>query len=86
MEIRREWEEPWVIGGDFNEVRYTRERKEGDKNTRDRDDFNYFIQNIDLIDMEFQDRKFTWSSMRKILSLARLDRILISSSWEAKYL
>lgn len=72
-------------GVDFNVVRYIEERKAGDTKTRDREGFNKFIQNIDLLDMEFQDGKFTWSSMRENLSLARLDIILISSSWEAKY-
>lgn len=43
MEISCRNELPWVIGGDFNVVRYVKERRWGDHNTHDREVFNKII-------------------------------------------
>lgn len=62
-------------------------RKEGvDRNPNDREDFNSTIHLLNLLDLPINDRLFTWSNMREHPMLARLDLVLVSSCWDAKFL
>ena len=46
----------WVIGGDFNIIRYTHERKEGEGHGHDRHQFNDLTDQTDLVDFPIADR------------------------------
>lgn len=54
----------------------------GENNNRDRSEFNDLINELQLIEISFMDRKFTWSNMREIPSMTNLDRVMVSTEWE----
>lgn len=53
-----------------------------ENNNRDRSEFNDLINELQLIEISFMDRKFTWSNMREIPSMTNLDRVMVSTEWE----
>jgi hypothetical protein len=76
---------PWLIGGDFNVVRYRSEKKGRSFNHSISNKFNSFINTHQLIDLKMTDRKFTWSNLRKLPSFACLDRFLCTTNWEHEF-
>lgn len=68
-----------LLGGDSNVVRCKEKRKGGDHNDQNRESFNNTVQDLELIDIQIMDRRFTWSNLRENLSLAKLGRIIVSS-------
>lgn len=56
-----------------------------DHNAQDRDAFNSIINEMALLDNFLVDQRFTWSNMRKNPYLAKLDRVLVSYTWEARF-
>lgn len=82
----RSWRSgPWIIGGDFNIVRFSDERKGRDLNNRDRGKFNELISNLGLIKIPMTEHRYTWSSMRVELSMAKLDRVFVFPEWKTKF-
>jgi exonuclease III len=76
---------PMLLGGDFNIMRFC-----SDKNKKFNDNkyscvFNQIINSYDLRDLPLSSGKFTWSNNRKNPTLEKLDRVLISSSWENEF-
>jgi exonuclease III len=75
----------WCVLGDFNSVRDSNERRgvsqlaSGGFST-EMVAFNSFITSLDLVDMPLVGRTFTWFHPNGI-SMSRLDRLLLSSSW-----
>ncbi|KAK2426239.1 hypothetical protein P8452_40952 [Trifolium repens] len=75
----------WCVLGDFNSVRDSSERRgvtqlgSGGFST-EMVAFNSFITSLDLVDMPLVGRTFTWFHPNGI-SMSRLDRLLLSSSW-----
>ncbi|KAK1324892.1 hypothetical protein QJS10_CPA01g02100 [Acorus calamus] len=47
--------------------------------------FSTWVDNEGLIDIPLSNHEFTWSNLRDEPSLARLDRILLSTKWEARF-
>lgn len=78
-DIRSQYNKPWIIGGNFNIILYGHERLGGDTNHGDREAFNNTIAELGLIEITITDRRFTWSNMRENPSLAKLDRVLVST-------
>lgn len=68
---------PWVLGGDFNVIRFSDERKGGDNNVRDMNHFNDLVANLQLVEIPLTERRFTWTSMIENPSLVRLDRVFV---------
>ncbi|XP_073109436.1 uncharacterized protein [Elaeis guineensis] len=48
-------------------------------------EFNNFIDNLQLVEANILQRKYTWSNHRDIPSLAKLDRCLVSLDWLLKH-
>ena len=76
---------PVLIGGDFNILRFS-----SDKNKKFHDNnfssvFNLIINSYDLRELPLSGGKYTWSNNRKNPTLEKLDRVLISSSWENEF-
>ncbi|XP_016178160.1 uncharacterized protein LOC107635894 [Arachis ipaensis] len=69
--------------GDFNEVIQVEERKGHDRLTGSAEDFKCWVQDMQLVDLPLQDRKFTWFRGR---SCSRIDRVLVSIEWMEEFL
>jgi hypothetical protein len=77
---------PLCVGGDFNII------GNGNEKNNDRFDerwpflFNAVIDGLDLREIEMSGRKYTWANSRMIPTYEKLDRVLVSSEWEQKFL
>lgn len=47
--------------------------------------FNDLISELALVDSPMLNQSYTWSNMQRILTLARLDRFLISIEWDQDF-
>ncbi|XP_026459700.1 uncharacterized protein LOC113360403 [Papaver somniferum] len=76
---------PWCIGGDFNTIVNCGEKKNCKRITRIMRKFNKFIVEHDLIDLPLKGARYTWSNGQSNPVMCRLDRFLISPSFEQHY-
>ncbi|XP_071692500.1 uncharacterized protein [Rutidosis leptorrhynchoides] len=67
---------PFIIFGDFNEVRNTSERMNCEFNQQWANNFNNFINNSGLIDLPLGGKKFTRICIKR-MKFSKLDRFLI---------
>jgi exonuclease III len=73
----------WILGGDFNMITGLEEKKGGTRMLgNDREHFNQIIGLLNLIDVETNNRPFTWSNRHSGAQHVsnRLDRFLISEA------
>jgi exonuclease III len=72
----------WCIGGDFNAVLHTSERKGRSANNRggERTLFNRFVEELEVIDVPVLGKKFSWYSADG-KSMSRIDRFLLSEGF-----
>ncbi|XP_026438856.1 uncharacterized protein LOC113337381 [Papaver somniferum] len=85
-DVYRYWSNlPWCIGGDFNTITKCDEKKNCRKITRSMLKFNKFIVEHDLIDLPLKGARYTWSNGQSNPVMCRLDRFLISPSFEQHY-
>ncbi|XP_026383434.1 uncharacterized protein LOC113278927 [Papaver somniferum] len=84
-EVRCFWIYPWVIGGDFNEIKFSHERSSGGENTTGMIKFNNFISRHQLIDLPLLGATYTWTNNQVHTIKCRIDRLLVSPSWECMY-
>ncbi|KAI9125131.1 hypothetical protein K1719_003747 [Acacia pycnantha] len=88
-EIASEVDEPWVLVGDFNEIRSPREQRGGGRVNEVRcKNFNDWIEDCQLIDMDASGPFFTWKGpkwegLERIFK--RLDRFLCNVRWIEKF-
>ncbi|XP_010675063.1 uncharacterized protein LOC104891112 [Beta vulgaris subsp. vulgaris] len=79
---------PWLIAGDFNETRFPSERNTScSETTRRSARFNDWVDEMDLLEIEFVGASYTWS---RGLSLetrqcARLDRAFCNPDWGLQF-
>lgn len=76
------WNVPWCVGGDFNVVRFPSERLSSVFFTQAMHEFSNFISEHGLIDLPLEGGSFTWSNSREVVSRLRLDRFLVTPTWE----
>ncbi|KAK4708563.1 hypothetical protein R3W88_029488 [Solanum pinnatisectum] len=83
---------PWLIAGDFNEILGQQDKWGGGGgrkiNSRRSSKFWNYLNNCNLIDLEFKRCKYTWSNHRcgrKDLILERLDCAFANNDWLVKY-
>jgi hypothetical protein len=74
--------EPYLIGGDFNIIRCASEKNKGGGVHRHAQLFNSIINSLDLLEIHMNGGRFTWSNNQSNPTLERLDRCLMSKSWE----
>lgn len=76
--VKERWSGPWVVGGDFNVIRFVNEKRPCGRITRSIKDFDQFIRDGDLRDVLLYNAKFTWTNGQDNPILSRLDRFLVS--------
>ncbi|KAK1323417.1 hypothetical protein QJS10_CPA02g01110 [Acorus calamus] len=73
---------PWLVGGDFNEVRYSNEKVGGrSAHVRRLRKFNECISKSLLSDLKAIGHTFSWSNHQADHIMSRLDRILVNSAF-----
>ncbi|KAI9077623.1 hypothetical protein K1719_040398 [Acacia pycnantha] len=87
--ISEEIYDPWLIAGDFNEIKSPLEQKGGGRvnETRCRR-FNNWIQDCNLLDLETSGPFFTWkgpkwAGLERVFK--RLDRCLCNTYWQERF-
>jgi exonuclease III len=75
---------PWLICGDFNLVLAAEERSTNRLTGVDRE-FRRLVNELSLIDLPLQGRRFTWSNARENVIFVRLDRFLVSQLWNTTF-
>ncbi|XP_026378053.1 uncharacterized protein LOC113272434 [Papaver somniferum] len=84
-EVRSFWQYPWVIGGEFNEIRFCHERSTGSDYTCGMERLNKFISKHHLIDFPLIGATYTWTNNQVQSVRIRIDRLLVSLSWEMEF-
>ncbi|XP_026399407.1 uncharacterized protein LOC113295270 [Papaver somniferum] len=84
-EVRCFWNYPWVIGGDFNEIRFSHDRSSGGDVTDGMERFNRFISRHYLIDLLLLRATYTWTNNQFQSIRSRIDRFLVTADWEIFY-
>lgn len=75
----------WILAGDFNLIRSPADRNRTGGNTSDMLLFNDLIQHLDLAEINFHGRRFSWSNMQQDPLLEKLDWVFTSSTWALSY-
>jgi hypothetical protein len=71
-----------LIGGDFNLLRFSFEKNKTLRKNRHNDIFNQVINLYELRELMMTSGLFTWSNNHKNPTLEKLDRVLVSRTWE----
>jgi hypothetical protein len=71
----------WLILGDFNLIRSPDNRTIPGGNVSEMMLFNDLINHLDLVEIPFQGRAFSWSNMQDNSLLENLDWVFTSTSW-----
>uniref|UniRef100_A0A2N9GXK7 Reverse transcriptase domain-containing protein n=1 Tax=Fagus sylvatica TaxID=28930 RepID=A0A2N9GXK7_FAGSY len=79
------WGVPWVVGGDFNVVRFPSERLGMTHFTPAMYGFSDFISSCGLRDTHLEGGLFTWSNNRENAAMSRIDRFLFSEEWDGLF-
>lgn len=77
--------EDWLLAGDFNLYRSVEDRNKPGGDIGDMQMFNDLISNLELVDIPFSGRSFTWSNMQIDPLLIKLDWVFCNSSWSLKF-
>jgi endonuclease/exonuclease/phosphatase family metal-dependent hydrolase len=83
--ILASWQGPWFIGGDFNLSRFPSDKSTSKINQKYVDGFNDWVNKWGLVEVNPNNRKYTWSNNQENTVLAKLDRVFISTDWEAAF-
>ncbi|CAL5339220.1 unnamed protein product [Camellia sinensis] len=79
--LRLSFQQPWCIGGDFNEVRSMGERKGCLRRDRGMSEFNEFLEKMELCDLPMLGRRFTWCNSVEGERWSRIDRFVVDLEW-----
>lgn len=77
--------EDWIMLGDFNFIRSPTDRNKPGGCVNSMMLFNDLIQHLDLIDIPFEGRQYTWSNIQDNPLLEELDWVFTSLSWSVSY-
>jgi endonuclease/exonuclease/phosphatase family metal-dependent hydrolase len=78
-------EEPFIIGGDFNVVRFGHEKNKNYHHSRFSDVFNSIIQTYELREIPMSGGGYTWSSNHESPTMKKLDRVLVTREWQSLF-
>lgn len=75
----------WILAGDFNLYRQPENRNKPGGDLSEINLFNELISDLDLTEIPFTGREFTWSNMQRDPLLIKLDWVFTSASWTLSY-
>uniref|UniRef100_A0ACD5ZEV6 Uncharacterized protein n=1 Tax=Avena sativa TaxID=4498 RepID=A0ACD5ZEV6_AVESA len=84
--LKQEITIPWAITGDFNIYRYMHEKNNNNIAWTDMEEFDSWINELELIDIDICNSKYTWSNKRAQPTLIKLDRVLINVPWAQRFI
>lgn len=76
---------PWMLTGDFNQVRWLTNRSSDMRGISQMCSFNDLIRDLEILDIPLVNRAFTWSSKRPKPIFSRLDRTFLSTDWNLSF-
>lgn len=79
-------QEPFLIGGDFNIIRYAHEKSRNSSIHRHTNLFNSLISFYEPRELNMSDGGYTWSNNQDPPTFKKLDRILVSGEWRTSSL
>lgn len=82
LDIKVLWDILWCLGGDFNAIRFSHEKRGASRITRSMRGFNKFVNDYALVNPPLLNATFTWSNFQDLPSCNRLDRFLFNCEWE----
>jgi hypothetical protein len=77
--------DPFIIGGDFNLIRFTWEKSSENTNQQWMDKFTDFNRNSGVKELIRKGGRFTWTNKQNNPIMSALDRVLICPSWDQFY-
>ena len=83
--IKGLWEEPWCVGGDFNEILFPDERSKGGRTSTSMRRFFDILNDLGLRDLLLQGGPYIWRGGLNGRSKSLLDRFVVSADWESHY-
>lgn len=75
----------WILAGDFNLFREPSNRNKPGGDLQEMNMFNELISDLDLVEIPFSGRSFTWSNMQTDPLMVKLDWVFTSSSWTLSF-
>jgi len=75
----------WIVAGDFNMYRSSDDRNKHGGDIGDKNLFNNLISDLELLEIPFSGRTYTWSNMQLNPLLVKLDRVFCSANWNLSY-
>ena len=79
------WNGPTMFGGDFNLVRESTDKNNGNINYHWADAFNNWINSGGLIEIKNPTRTYTWTNNQDEPIMAVLDRVFVTTNLENQY-
>jgi hypothetical protein len=73
---------PWAVVGDFNLIVEAQDKNNLNLNRRMMGKFRRLLNDLELKDLYFNGRRYTWSNEREQATLERLDRVFSTMDWE----
>ena len=83
--IMSTWSGPTMLGGDFNLVRFSSDKSNGVFNHKWADAFNDWVSKWGLVELNPSNKLFTWTNNQVNPILAKIDRIFVTTDWEAVF-
>ncbi|KAL7222868.1 hypothetical protein ACSBR1_024540 [Camellia fascicularis] len=85
INLKSSFDLPWCLGGDFNEVLRTGERKSYTTISSSIDHFKDLLVRLELRDIPMLGRSFIWSNNQEAVRWSRIDRFLLNPEWLDKF-
>lgn len=76
---------PMLVEGEFNLIRNANEKSSGNINQSWADKFNNRINSSTLMELKPANRQFIWSNNQESPVMAAIDKIFVSTCWEAHF-
>jgi len=77
--------EDWVLGGDFNLIKHSENRNKPGGDITEMNMFDELIADLNLVEIPFSGRNYTWSNMQADPLLVKLDWVFTSYSWTLSF-